>query len=62
MAIRRRTGLIGAGIAALLLFAIIFVAPALIRVDRYRPQVISYLQEKTGKQVESGDWDSPFFL
>src|SRR6202049_272398 len=54
MSIRRRTGLIVVGIAALLLFALIFVGPALIKVDRYRPQVISYLQEKTGKQVEIG--------
>jgi uncharacterized protein involved in outer membrane biogenesis len=52
MAIRRRTGLIGAGISAFLLLAVIFVVPALIRVDRYRPQLISYLQEKTGKQIE----------
>jgi len=52
MAIRRKTGLIVVGIAALLLLAIIFVVPALIRVDRYRPEVISYLQEKTGKQIE----------
>jgi len=61
MAIRRRTGLIGAGIAALLLLAVIFVAPALVRVDRYRPQVISYLQEKTGKQVEIGRLALTFF-
>jgi len=61
MAIGRRTGLIGAGIAALLLLAVIFVAPALIRVDRYRPQVISYLQEKTGKQVEIGRLALTFF-
>ena len=61
MAIRRRTGLIGAGIAALLFLAVIFVAPALIRVDRYRPQVISYLQEKTGKQVEIGRLALTFF-
>ncbi|HVS87415.1 MAG TPA: AsmA family protein [Candidatus Acidoferrum sp.] len=54
MAIRRNTGLIVVGIAALLLLALIFVGPALIKVDRYRPQVISYLQEKTGKQVEIG--------
>jgi len=54
MAIRRRTGLIAAGIAPLLLLALIFVGPALIRVDRYRPQLISYLQEKTGTQVEIG--------
>jgi uncharacterized protein involved in outer membrane biogenesis len=61
MAIGRRTGLIGAGIAALLLLAVIFVAPALIRVDRYRPQVISYLEEKTGKQVEIGRLALTFF-
>jgi len=54
MAIRRRPGLIVVGIAAILLLAAIFVVPALIKVDRYRPQVISYLQEKTGKQVEIG--------
>jgi uncharacterized protein involved in outer membrane biogenesis len=52
MSIRRRTGLIFVGIATLLLFTLIFVGPALIKVDRYRPQVISYLQAKTGKQVE----------
>jgi len=58
---RRRTGLIVIGIAALLLLALIFVPPALIRVDRYRPQVISYLQEKTGKQVEIGRLSLTFF-
>jgi uncharacterized protein involved in outer membrane biogenesis len=52
MAIRRRTGLIAAGIAALLLLAVVFFGPAFVRVDRYRPQVISYLQKKTGKQIE----------
>jgi uncharacterized protein involved in outer membrane biogenesis len=52
MAIHRKTGLIVLGIAAAFLVTLIFAVPALIRVDRYRPQVISYLQEKTGKQVE----------
>ncbi len=61
MAIRRKIGLIVAGIAALLLLALIFVAAALIRVDRYRPQVISYLQEKIGKQVEIGRLALTFF-
>src|ERR1700676_4562722 len=61
MAIRRRTGLMLVGIAALLLLALIFVGPALIKVDRYRPQVISYLQEKTGKQVEIGRLKLTFF-
>src|ERR1700736_4929135 len=61
MAIRRRTGLIVVGIAALLLFTLIFVGPALIKVDQHRPQVISYLQEKTGKQVEIGRLALTFF-
>jgi uncharacterized protein involved in outer membrane biogenesis len=52
MPIRRGTALIVVGIAAILLLALFFVAPAVINVDRYRPQVISYLQGKTGKQVE----------
>jgi uncharacterized protein involved in outer membrane biogenesis len=61
MAIRHKTGLIVIGIAALLLLAVIFVGPALVRVDRYRPQVISFLQEKTGKQVEIGRLTLTFF-
>ena len=54
MIIRRRTTLIVAGgvVAILLLALIILVVPAVINVDRYRPQLISYLQEKTGKKVE----------
>jgi hypothetical protein len=46
---------------AILLLAFIFVVPALIDVDRYRPHVISYLQEKTGKQVEIGRLALTFF-
>jgi len=54
MAIRLRNSLIIVGIAALLLLAPLLAGPYLINVDRYRPRVISYLQEKTGKQVEIG--------
>src|ERR1700720_1091883 len=54
MPIRRGTAVIVVGIAAILSLALIFVVPVLINIDRYRPQVISYLQEKTGKQVEIG--------
>ena len=61
MAIRRRITLIAIGIAALLLLALILVVPALINVERYRPHVISYLQEKTGKQVEIGRLSLTFF-
>jgi uncharacterized protein involved in outer membrane biogenesis len=61
MAIHRKTSLIVLGIAAAFLVTLIFAVPALIRVDRYRPQVISYLQEKTGKQVEIGRLALTFF-
>src|SRR5258708_7213666 len=61
MSTRYKTGLIVAGIAALFLLAIIFIAPYLINVDRYRPRLISYLQEKTGKQVEIGRIGFTFF-
>jgi len=61
MRIRRGTTLIAVGITAILLLALIFVIPALINVDRYRPRVISYLQEKTGKQVEIAGLALTFF-
>jgi hypothetical protein len=61
MHIRRGTALIVVGIAAILLLALILVVPALINVDRYRPQVISYLQEKTGKRIEIGRLALTFF-
>jgi uncharacterized protein involved in outer membrane biogenesis len=51
---RRKTGVIVVGTIAAVLVALIFVVPPLINVDRYRPQVIAYLEEKTGKQVEIG--------
>jgi uncharacterized protein involved in outer membrane biogenesis len=54
MAFRHKTGLILALIAAVLLTALLFVAPALINVDRYRSKVIAYLVQKTGKQIEIG--------
>ena len=61
MAIRRKTLVIAIGIGAILMLALVFVVPALINVDRYRPKVISYLQEKTGKQVEIGRLGLTFF-
>ena len=48
----RRTKILLA--AAILLAALIFVVPILINVDHYRGQLISYLQQKTGKQIEIG--------
>jgi uncharacterized protein involved in outer membrane biogenesis len=61
MAIRRKSGLIVVGIAAFLFLALVFMVPALLRVDRYRPQVISYLQESTGKEIEIGRLALTFF-
>jgi uncharacterized protein involved in outer membrane biogenesis len=61
VAIRRKTTLIVVGIAVLLLLALIVAAPALTNVDRYKSQVISFLQEKTGKQVEIGRLSLTFF-
>ena len=55
-----RAALIVAGIASIL-FVLLFVGPSLIGVDRYRPHVISYLQEKTGKRVEIGRLAVAFF-
>ena len=54
MAFRSRTTLIVLGITATLLIAVILVIPRLLNLDRYRPKVISYLQERTGKEVEIG--------
>ena len=54
MTIRRRTGLILAGFACVLLVVMVLLIPILLNADRYRPQVISHLEEKTGKKVEMG--------
>ncbi len=59
--IQRKTGLMLVGITAILLLAFIFIVPALVKVDRYRPRVISYLQRETGKQVEIGRLSLTFF-
>jgi len=48
-------------VAAILLVTLFFAIPALIKVDRYRPQIISYLQQKTGKQIEIQRLDLTFF-
>jgi len=61
MAIRRKSGRIVAGVTALLLLALTFLGSASIAVDRCRANVISYLQKKTGKQVEIGRLGLTFF-
>jgi uncharacterized protein involved in outer membrane biogenesis len=54
MTIRRGTGLFLVGIACALLVVLIFLVPVLLNADRYRPRVISYLEEKTGRKIEVG--------
>lgn len=49
MVTRRTTILV---VAAVLFVVFLFAVPPLINVDRYRGEIISYLQHKTGKQVE----------
>jgi uncharacterized protein involved in outer membrane biogenesis len=52
MPLPRKTVLIVATVAVVLLAASLLVAPRLIDVDRYRLGVIAYLEQKTGKQIE----------
>ena len=61
MTIRRGTGLILVGIACALLVVLIFLVPILFNADRYRPKVISYLEEKAGKKMEIGRLAVTFF-
>ncbi|HXM96948.1 MAG TPA: AsmA family protein [Candidatus Dormibacteraeota bacterium] len=61
MTTRRKTALIVILLAGALVAAFIVLAPAFVKIDRYRPQVISYLQEKTGKQIEIGSLGLTFF-
>ena len=54
MTIPHKTKLILAAIVVALLIVSVLVVPAILNADRYRPRVISYLEERTGKRVEIG--------
>ncbi len=54
MAIRRKTALTVLAVVAALLAALAIIVPALVDLDRYRPEAIAYLEEKTGKPVAIG--------
>jgi uncharacterized protein involved in outer membrane biogenesis len=55
MAVRHKSALtLVVIVAALCMVTLIIFAPALFNLDRYRTEVISYLQGKTGKPVEIG--------
>ena len=52
MTTHRRIAVWLMGIAGCLLAAVVFLAPIFFKLDRYRPEVISYFEENTGKKVE----------
>ena len=52
MATRRKIAVWLSAIAAFVLIALIFLAPVFLNLDRYRPEVISYFEQNTGKKVE----------
>jgi len=54
MAIRRKTLIVVTVMVGAAVVAVALLLPVLANPDRYRPQVISYLEAKTGKQIEVG--------
>src|ERR1700686_5032260 len=52
MASRRKIAIWLIAIAACLLAGAVFLAPIFLNLDRYRPEVISYFEQNTGKKVE----------
>ena len=61
MIIRRRTTLIVAGVAAILLLAVILVYPAIINMGRYRPQLVSSCKRKLERKLKSDGLALTFF-
>src|SRR6202166_5124711 len=52
MASRRKIAVWLVVIATCLLAGMVFLAPIFFNLDRYRPEVISYFEQNTGKKVE----------
>ena len=50
----RSTTILVSGVAAIFFAAVVLVAVAVVEADHYRPKLVSFLQEKTGKPVEIG--------
>lgn len=61
MATRRRITVWLAVIAGCLLAAVVLLTPVFFNLDRYRPEVISYFEENTGKKVEIERLSLKFF-
>src|SRR5215469_11025529 len=56
----RKTAVVLLAIAAVV-FGLLLVVRALLNPERYRPALVSYLEEKTGKQVEIGGLSLTWF-
>jgi uncharacterized protein involved in outer membrane biogenesis len=52
MATRRRIALSLIVIAGCVFAALVLLAPVFLNLDRYRPQIVSYFEQSTGKKVE----------
>jgi len=61
MASRRNIVIWAAAIAACLAAGVVFLAPIFLNLDRYRPEVISYFEQNTGKKVEIARLALTFF-
>ena len=61
MVSRRNIGILLIVISACLVAGVIFLAPIFLNLDRYRPQVISYFEQNTGKKVEIARLALTFF-
>jgi uncharacterized protein involved in outer membrane biogenesis len=61
MASRRKIAIWLGAIAVCLLAGVVFLAPIFLNLDRYRPEVISYFEQNTGKRVEIGRLSLTFF-
>lgn len=61
MPVGRRHRPIVVVVAAVLLLALTVLASRFLRLDRFRPQVVTFLQEQTGKDVEIGRLSLSFF-
>ena len=56
MATRKMIALRLIVIVAIVFAALFFVAPVFLNIDRYRPRIISYFEESTGKKWKSSAW------
>ena len=54
MTTRKKVFVFGGVSFLVLLIALVIAIPILIDVDRYRPRIVAYIEERTGKSAEIG--------